>query len=499
MKKKCLALLSILVILIVSTSQAASYTLPEKMYNQLAIGSGLKGSFVITAEGERYDTPFMKQITDAEFDIRGIISGKDLHYYIFQQRDDEHQTGVNELYRKDGVYFFRSDMVQGKTLEFPTLSQYLEMLFPAQGENASSSSFVSKILTLSEADRKDRWDPVLNRYQKELEMWLADFAVQADSVRLENGLSALDLSYDIPMSKVNEQILTLYSEFISDSEVMALLGTVMTEQEKDLYFNGNLLYFYQDALNSLNLNQSIRMSKRVSAMGELLRFKLELPLDERTAGFESVSVEMTDKLNIYTLRNSRKILSLTLPDTSLFTQPSYNLSVWFACIHNEKDDAGDSVNAAYRADIRKTSETYNDENEKSHETDHFRITVEQDTVYLPEDIDLSVLPEADPVQIDVDLHYSSKFAQNSATTLEIKAEMNAGNSSLHFDGKVKTAAPWLFMPFEVIDPIQTGTGKDAVLESYFIDWICNASSIIHHIEDDNHGNADSGVVASDND
>jgi hypothetical protein len=77
--------------------------------------------------------------------------------------------------------------------------------------------------------------------------------------------------------------------------------------------------------------------------------------------------------------------------------------------------------------------------------------------------------------------------------------MNAGNSSLHFDGKVKTAAPWLFMPFEVIDPIQTGTGKDAVLESYFIDWICNASSIIHHIEDDNHGNADSGVVASDND
>ena len=116
MKRQFLIVLTVLLAVLTGTGCAASYTLPEKMYNQLAIGSGLKGSFMITAEGEKFDTPFMNQITDAEFDIRGIVSGKDLHYYIFQQREDEQQTAVNELYRKDGVFYFRSDMVQGKIL-----------------------------------------------------------------------------------------------------------------------------------------------------------------------------------------------------------------------------------------------------------------------------------------------------------------------------------------------------------------------------------------------
>ena len=99
---------------------------------------------------------------------------------------------------------------------------------------------------------------------------------------------------------------------------------------------------------------------------------------------------------------------------------------------------------------------------------------------MPENTDLSRLPEAEQVKIDIDLHYSSKFAQNSATTVEIKAEITEGDSYLRLDGKVKTAAPWLFMPFEVIDPVQTGTDTAAVLDPYMTDWISNAASMIRH-------------------
>ena len=52
MKKRIVFLIAMALILTIGTCQAASYTLPEKMYNQLAIGSGLKGSFTVTAEGE---------------------------------------------------------------------------------------------------------------------------------------------------------------------------------------------------------------------------------------------------------------------------------------------------------------------------------------------------------------------------------------------------------------------------------------------------------------
>ena len=41
MKKKVFALIVLMIILVTGTCSAATYTLPEKMYNQLAIGSGL--------------------------------------------------------------------------------------------------------------------------------------------------------------------------------------------------------------------------------------------------------------------------------------------------------------------------------------------------------------------------------------------------------------------------------------------------------------------------
>ena len=73
-----------LIILVTGTCHAASYTLQEKMYNQLSIGSGLKGTFSIKAEGEKFRTPFLDTVTDAEWSLRGIQSGSDLHYYVFQ-------------------------------------------------------------------------------------------------------------------------------------------------------------------------------------------------------------------------------------------------------------------------------------------------------------------------------------------------------------------------------------------------------------------------------
>ena len=126
MKKRFISIFVLLMVMAVNICQAASYTLPEKMYNQLSIGSGLKGNFLITAEGDAFKTPFLNAVNDAAFSVRGISSGKDLHYYIFQGDEQEKQTAVTELYRKDGLYYLRSDLVQGKILSFPVASQLFE-------------------------------------------------------------------------------------------------------------------------------------------------------------------------------------------------------------------------------------------------------------------------------------------------------------------------------------------------------------------------------------
>ena len=353
MKKIISSLIALLLVIITGTCQAASYTLPEKMSNQLAIGSGLKGTFTVTADGDKFNTPFLKAITDADFSVRGISSEQDFHYYVFQSDENENQSGISELYRKNGICYFRSDMVQGKILAFPTLGQFLDTLFPSSGENGSSSSFVSKIITLQEEDRKEKWDPVLNRYQNELELWLADFMFQHNTVKLESGLSALDFTYEIPMDKVGERIVELYKDITSDPEASALLGSVMSEEEKKVYANGNLLFFYQQALRSLNLDQPVRMNKRVSAMGDLLRFRLELPLNERTTGFNSLEIETGDQTAVYRLISSTKILVLGIPGTESLKQKEYVQSVWFADINTESEKGETENNKSVRIDIKK--------------------------------------------------------------------------------------------------------------------------------------------------
>ena len=366
MKKRAVSLIIMLIILVTGTCHAASYTLQEKMYNQLSIGSGLKGTFTVTAEGEKFKTPFLDAVTDAEWLLRGIRSGSDLHYYFFQSNEQEEQSAFSELYKKDGVYYIKSDMVEGKILSFPVLSQYLDSLFPAGGENGSSSSFISQIISLPENTRKEKWDPVLQRYQNELEMWLAGFTVNASTVKLENNLSAIDFSYEIPMININAEILKIFGKIMADPEATALLDTVMREDEKQVYLNPNLLYFYAEALQSLQIDRPVRMSKRVSAIGDLLRFRLELPLDERTTGYRSVCIEMIGQLTLITLVRTGETLLVGFPSMEKLKQPAFEQSIWFARVNADPIKAKD--NLAVRIDVKKTHDTY-EKDEKTHETD----------------------------------------------------------------------------------------------------------------------------------
>ncbi len=484
MKRLLIILISLMMALAACTAQAATYTLPEKMYYQLAIGSGLKGVFRITTDGEKFDTPFLRVITDAEFSIRGILSGGDLHYYAFQQKSEDQQAAVSELYRKDGTYYFRSDMVQGKVLALPTLGQFLDAFFPAKGENTPATPFISKILSLPEAEFKTSWEPVMNRYQNKLELWLSAFTVDAQSVKMDNGLSAIDFTYVIPMEKVHERIIEMFSEITADSEATELLGSVMSDEEKKLYLNPNLLYFYEQVLKTLTNNEPVRMSKRVSAMGEVQRFKLELPMDVRTTGYESVSIENNEQATVYTLKKPDELIVAAVPSIEELKAQSYEKTLWFAWIRRTDSADEQKNNFSVRADITKTHEEHSDNEDKGHETNHYLIRIVPDSSILPEGTDLSLLPEGQAIDVDLDLHYSSKYAQNNSTLLEIEADIREGASSMKISGKLKTSSQWLFMPFEIADPVYTGTKIRDVIAPYLTEWISNAASIITHTEEE---------------
>lgn len=479
MKKSLCTLVALILCLAVGVSYAATYTLPEKMYNQIAIGSGMKGSFHISVEGEDFASALLKETADADFSIRGIFSGKDFHYYIFQTDETEQQYGLTELYRKDGRYYFRSDMVPDTVLAFAGAEEYIRKYLPSGGENPLPSGFIASLLTLQGSETAELWEPVLLRYQNELEMWLADFTVQAETVRMDNGFSALDFSYEIPMDSIYERIVSLFAEFSADQEMLALVNPSMTEEEKALYLNPNLLYYYQEVLKSLHAEQPVKMSKRVSAMGEVLSFRLQLPLDEKTTGYSLLNVENINEETIYTLIKPDEAFVLGVPSAQDQNTASFERVYRLTHIKNDAKPE-DQRNFSLKAKIRKDNQTYSDEDEKSHEIEHYSIQVEQSFDYLPEGFDKELIPAFDPVSIEADLHYSSKYAQNSATTLNITADIQKKDTCIHFDGVLKTAAPWLFMPFDISNAVEAGTDANLVLTGYLADWLSNAHSMIRH-------------------
>lgn len=476
MKKRFFCIIITIMVAAAGICNAASYTLPEKMHNQLAIGSGLKGSFRIVLEGEKFNTPFLKSVSDADFSLRGISSGKDFHYYIFQTDEGGNQSAVSELYRKDGICYLRSDMVQGKILALPTTESVVDSLFPAKGENPSFAPVLLKLLSIPEKEYDTLWKPVISRYQNDLEMWLADFTVQADVQKQDNGSSALVFTYVIPVEQAKAQMLNLFMEIIKDSEASELLDTVMTSKEKEVYANPGLGYYYQGSLDALDLTGEIKMMKRVSALGDVISSSIDLPLDEKATGYVHLSIASNGEETVYTLMSKEKTVVLALPSSKDENQ-SDEYSIWFTSVSSSTEDKN---NRSVRIDIQKTGKEYNDEEERSHLENNYVVSVVQDDRFLPEGYDRSNLADEEDIRVNLNLHYFSKYSQNSATTLEINAEIHQSDSSLSFNGSFKTAAPWLFMPFEVIDPLMIDPSDPQTLILYFADWVSNAPSMIHH-------------------
>ena len=495
MKKILIVLIAaILVITCGTTGLASTYTLPEKIHNQLAIGSGLKGTFSISSEGDGFRTPFVQAVSDAEFSIRGISSGSDFHYFVFQTNAEDQQTALSELYRRDGICYFRSDMVQSKILSLPTAEQLIDSLYPVKGENVSPSSFLLKILLLPENDFKGKWEPVLARYQNELELWLAGYTVKAETVKLETGASALDFTYEIPMDDVIREFLALVGEFTRDSEASALLDSVMTPEQKQIYANPELISYYQEAMDSLHIQETVCLSKRVTAKGEVLSSRVELPMDETTTGYQMMSIEKTGSLTAYRMTGSGHYFAVAVNHAENTDPGTEQRSVWFTRVSDGQKEEKGEQDISVRIDILRTTETYEDNEDQNHQKDHYSVSVQQDETYLPAAYDHTVLQPFDTLTLELELHYYSKYAQNSKTDLDIQGKLTRGDSSLSLRASLKTAKPWVFMPFEVIDPIEIGTDPAAVLDPYLTDWVSNASSMIHYsvpASEENNAAADS--------
>ena len=443
--KKILCLMLCMVLLLCSAGSlaAANYTLPEKMEKQLSIGSGLKGSLTIHGEGNDQLILALQPFQDVELQFRGLRSGDEAHYYAYQAGDNEEQKGLTEIYEKGDQTWFRTDMLPGEVFHVPGMNEMADLMTANEGGNPSFASAVLRWFRLSREEQSVLLDPVVSSLSIQLELWLARYASVSEVRTLENGTSAVDMVYDIPMSEMKKEIVTLMKSLTENDDGKALINAVMTEEQKGIFANENLDYYYQDALDALDNEYDIMYTRTVSTLGTAVSSTLELPLDESRTRFQSLTIEENGGLVSYTLRNEEEYLTLLTAQEIDWNQISA-CSFW---LYSSANAENGGEKRAMRIDISHSSDLSTDEENKDHERDTWKISAKRDVSRLPEGEKAEDYPEMTPMDLEINLHYYSKYSQSSPTNLEFDVRLTKESFDLKVNGQMKTASPWIFSPF----------------------------------------------------
>ena len=444
MKRICCILVCAVLLLMTATASAVSYnTLTEKLAKQLQIGSGLKGTLTISGKGEAFETPFLQAFSNASWELRGMRSGEESHYYLYQPDEQEQPRNRIEVYSRENGLYLRSDFLPD-VLHLSSLDDVAALfgMMPADGTNPSLLGVAWRLMTVTDETKKTRLDAILIQMQKELENWMIRFGTQEASVNPEDGGAAVEISCVIPMADVRQELLTLMGNLWQNQEMNELFSSVMTEEERDLYLNANLGYFFDEAVAALETDGEVRLTRMVSTLGESFRSTLILPLDEKKTGASSLTVEEKDRKQIYTLKSEKGIRTFVLP----LEQEENAFTCW---VSQYGEDEAEMPARAVKIHAEQSQNAREEGEEKTIEEHRYSLSIERDLTNVPEDANLEQFGEFPKIALTANLTYSSKFPANSPTTVAIDAELKWDEDVLQVNGTVKSASPWVFTPFDV--------------------------------------------------
>ena len=267
MLKRILSVLLCAALLLGGTALAAKeddYTLPELLYQQFAVQDyPIRGSVAVTASGTASWLDFLLPLTASTLHVRllNLEDSDDFQYQVFSQDDSGSQQGLTQLYRVGDTLYLRTDVLPDVLLSMP--------LAESGKSNPSFYSVLAEMMAQPDILWESMWQPALEEYLNELELWLADYAAEPDTMT-ENGELVMRVSYVIPADDVKEQTKLMWKQALYDETLLTLLRPMMTEEQQAAYLNPALGYFYDACIDALPLSGDLRLSRKFSARGDTL-------------------------------------------------------------------------------------------------------------------------------------------------------------------------------------------------------------------------------------
>lgn len=453
MKKLISLVLAGILALFATTAFAVEYTLPEKLQRQIEFGNGLKGTLRVSVEGDGEWVKLLSPMNGAEIQLRGIHKDDSFQYQAYTLNGEE-QVGLTQLYGDSQTVYLRSELLPDMLLSLSTGGDVInKLLGGGEDENSTWYSAAMNLLTVPATSWEEKWLPVLDKYDNMMEMWLNDYAAEPIVNREKDTASTMTIRYDIPMEAMKAQTKALMELFLQDEELLTLLRAQLTPAQQAVYLNANLMHYYEQAIDSLDLGGTVSLEREMTTKGEMNGTTIILPLPENSNGWEQVTLEQQKETNIVTLDGEQASITFALEKTlSTAESAAYRGSLRI----EPAEDSAQALSVAFTGTSIHSNTV--DDDTRRHDVTTWSISIQPD-----EGTDENAV-SFEPISLQARIHLHSKQANLNATTLAIdcSAQLPGGAADVAFE--IKTASPWVLetLPTTGAIAMETMTSEERI-------------------------------------
>lgn len=447
MKKTVSILLIIVMCMGILNVNAATYTLPEKMQKQQQAGSGVKGSFEIDAEGTSPVMNMLEELNGREIQIRSI-SARDSENSIttlYFDAGDEIRQGLVEIMNMDGAMYFKTDFTGENVYTLGNIKVFFDLLTAEDGQNIQPWSALKSMLSIPEDEWETQWAATVEKYLQYIENWMNGFAAAPETFTTNDGQSAFEMKYIMQPDDIRAGVLELVSLFLNDEEAVSLLSSKVEPEISSVYLNKDLIWYYKEALDSLELNEPVILCRKITTKGDEISSEVSLPLGTNPFSFTNASA-VTENGKTEWIFTGEKVSVKYIPGEQKKDENDTLFSCGIVITPSTEAEGILGTFGAYDLTVTGNTETTTDNEGKQHRNEKWQFNLTPDTDLAGENADQ--YSKCQPMTADLNLHYSSKLAQTSATTLEITASYEYDEDKISAEAKVKTASAWEFVPIQ---------------------------------------------------
>ena len=482
---------------------AEDYT-PTRLFRQQFItgGNGLRGTVSISVSGVAEWVDLLMPFAGPALQVRiigeqqgaesaWVTDDEDWQAKIWAKDAAGGQQGLTYVYGNPEGLFIRSEMLPGELLTLPVKNVNLPYMvsdgeallltnafnplaLPASSAtgNVTAWSALGQLFAIDDAAWEEQWAPVMAKYETLMDMWLADYA--APTVVAEHeGRMTLRTSYDIPAEALKAQAKYILGLMMSDAELLMLITPYLTDDQRSLYLNPAMLWFYEHCIDAAPLHGNIMLERETTMMGETTAMTISLPLlplpseltaplgrlmqqaftlpyDDALAGLERLSIRMAGQDCSVSLSSPQRTVAVLLTATE---EAESRRCDGFLRITPALGNDQPPLSAAFA--YTSSHRLWEDEDYNTHEDFAWALEVTPDmSLVSPEDVFHSTYVEFVPLAFGAKAEYTKRDKVSSPVQLALEVSATLPDAEVSLTASLKVAERWTH------DVLPTTGGED---------------------------------------